>query len=131
MYLQKKVLVAYLDRVKNPKSDCIRNIKPIRMQMKWRTKKNKVDCGVFLMIHMETYLGLKNWDCGLLAENDKQKRQLDLLRSKYASKILLSDLNLIKNKFLKLVQAFGKKSESERRKMIDYAINHRKDREMC
>lgn len=129
MYLQKKVLVAYLDKVKHPNTESIRNTKPTRMTMKWRTKNNKVDCGVFLMLHMETYHGLKNWDFGLHSESDAQKRKLDLLRSKYATKILLSDLNLIKNKFLKLVQAFEKKSENERRKMIEYAITHRDERE--
>ncbi|PWA75669.1 ulp1 protease family, C-terminal catalytic domain-containing protein [Artemisia annua] len=126
----KKVLVAYLDQVKHPMTECIRNTKPIRMQMKWRTKNNHVDCGVFLMLHMESYHGLKNWDCGLFSESDKQKRQLDLLRSKYAAKILLSDLNLIKNKFLKLVQVFEEKSENERKKMIEYAIVQRKEREI-
>ncbi|PWA41312.1 ulp1 protease family, C-terminal catalytic domain-containing protein [Artemisia annua] len=125
----RKVLVAYLDQVKNQKVERIRNAKPTRMQMKWRTKNNHVDCGVFLMLHMETYHGLMNWECGLFSESDKQKRQLNLLRAKYATKILLSELNLIKNKFLKLVQAFEKKSEDERRKMIEYAIAHRNERE--
>ncbi|PWA58620.1 ulp1 protease family, C-terminal catalytic domain-containing protein [Artemisia annua] len=125
----RKVLIAYLDQVKNQKVERIRNAKPTRMQMKWRTKNNHVDCGVFLMLHMETYHGLMNWECGLFSESDKQKRQLNLLRAKYATKILLSELNLIKNKFLKLVQAFEKKSEDERRKMIEYAIAHRDERE--
>lgn len=73
MYLQKEVLVAYLDQVKHPKTERIRNTKPIRMQMKWRTKNNNVYCGVFLMLHMETYHGLKNWDCGLHLEFDIKK----------------------------------------------------------
>ncbi|PWA43308.1 hypothetical protein CTI12_AA536770 [Artemisia annua] len=58
----KKVLVAYLDQVKHPKTKRIRNTKPIRM--KWRTKNNHVDCEVFLMLQMECYHGLKNWVCG-------------------------------------------------------------------
>ncbi|PWA86086.1 hypothetical protein CTI12_AA142780 [Artemisia annua] len=112
----KKVLVAYLDQVKHPKTERIRISKPIRMQMKWRTKNNHVDCGVFLMLHMESYHGLKNWECGLHLESDKQKRQLDLLRSKYATKILLSELNLIKNKFLKLfTTANSRKTRSNKR----------------
>ncbi|PWA38025.1 hypothetical protein CTI12_AA586450 [Artemisia annua] len=129
MVTNKKVLVAYLDQVKHPKTERIRNTKPIRMQMKWRTKNNHDDYGVFLMLHMESYHGLKNWDCGLCVESERQKRELDLLRSKYAAKILLSDLNLIKNKFLKLVQVFEENSLDEKKKMIDYAIAHRKERE--
>ena len=129
MFLQKKVLVAYLDQVKHPKTERIRNTKPVRMEMKWRTKNNHVDCGVFLMLHMETYHGQKNWDCGLFMESEKQTRQLNLFRSKYAAKILLSDLNLIKKIFLKLVQVFEEKSEDEKKQMIDDAFVNRENRE--
>ncbi|KAD6454221.1 hypothetical protein E3N88_08927 [Mikania micrantha] len=56
-----------------------------------------VDCGVFLMRHMETYKGcLLNWECGLCGENEAnnlQKLQLNDLRKKYVTKIILHDLN--------------------------------------
>lgn len=97
--------------------------------MKWRTKKNHVDCGVFLMLHMESYNGLEDWDCGLCLESPNQKKQLNLLRSRFAAKILLSDLNVLKNNFLKLVQVFEDKSVNERKKMIQDGIANRKERE--
>ena len=97
--------------------------------MKWRTKNNHVDCGVFLMLHMESYNGLKDWDCGLCLESSNKKKQLNLLRSRFAAKILLSELNLLKNKFLKLVQVFEDKSENERKEMIQDGIAKRKERE--
>ena len=80
--MQKKVLVAYLDQVRHPKTEVIRNTKPSRMQMKWRTKKNHVDCGVFLMLHMESYNGLEDWDCGLCLESPNQKKTTEFIEIK-------------------------------------------------
>ncbi|KAL8249271.1 hypothetical protein R6Q59_006139 [Mikania micrantha] len=65
--------------------------------MPWRTEFNKVDCGVLLMRHIETYRGfLLDWDCGLCKEeevNNLQKLQLNDLRKMYVTKIILHDLN--------------------------------------
>ncbi|KAM0044037.1 putative papain-like cysteine peptidase superfamily [Helianthus debilis subsp. tardiflorus] len=67
-----------------------------RLKMSWRTVDNKVDRGIFLMRHMETFEGssLRCWRCGFVKEVDcGQKEQLDELRCKYATKILLHYLN--------------------------------------
>ncbi|MFS7986942.1 putative Ulp1 protease family catalytic domain, papain-like cysteine peptidase superfamily [Helianthus anomalus] len=67
-----------------------------RLKMSWRPVDNKVDCGIFLMRHMETFEGssLRCWRCGFVKEvNCGQKEQLDELRCKYATKILLHYLN--------------------------------------
>jgi hypothetical protein len=64
--------------------------------MPWRTSENKIDCGIFAMRHMETYTGEATWDCAIVNEskdNDNQKTQLEELRQKYLTKILLSDIN--------------------------------------
>nr|GMC80035.1 ulp1 protease family, C-terminal catalytic domain-containing protein [Ipomoea batatas] len=37
------------------KSIIFENLKCKRMPMKWRDTKNKVDCGIYLMRHMESY----------------------------------------------------------------------------
>lgn len=59
------------------------------------TKHNVVDCGVFAMRHMETYLFGGEYDdlCEFRREGKDQQNQLDELRKKYAAKILLSDIN--------------------------------------
>lgn len=59
------------------------------------TKYNVIDCGVFAMRHMETYLFGGEYDdlCGLRREGKEQQQQLDGLRKKYAAKMLLNDLN--------------------------------------
>ncbi|GJX27381.1 retrovirus-related pol polyprotein from transposon TNT 1-94 [Tanacetum coccineum] len=66
----------------------------------WQTDKRVKDCGIFVMRHMETYMGneLGKWKCGLDAEGKKQNTQLGRLRNKYAAKLLLSDCNIYKSK---------------------------------
>nr|GLL27285.1 uncharacterized protein LOC109155335 [Ipomoea trifida] len=46
------------------KANKIQKLKLKRMKMGWRDNKNKIDCGVFLMRHMETFRGQlpEHWD---------------------------------------------------------------------
>nr|GMD28507.1 uncharacterized protein LOC109146919 [Ipomoea batatas] len=43
-------------------------LEPKQMQMRWRVPNNKIDCGVYLMRHMESFAGqpVKQWNCGLV-----------------------------------------------------------------
>ena len=67
-----------------------------RLEMSWRDMSNKIDCGIFLMRHMETYFGngLVGWDCGLRKEN---QQQLDDLRKKYCHEMLITPWNLCRS----------------------------------
>ncbi|PWA83472.1 hypothetical protein CTI12_AA061770 [Artemisia annua] len=69
----------------------IKDFKPKILKMKWRTKEEKTDCGVYMMAHMESYEADKavaKWKTGLLEEKHKGHReQLDNLRSKYAARL--------------------------------------------
>nr|GEZ16279.1 hypothetical protein [Tanacetum cinerariifolium] len=86
-----KVFVQYLYYVKHPKAEAIEKAKIKRMKMSWRTTHNCIDCGVFTMLHMESYIGAEGeWKCGLAKESKKQNEQLNSLRSKFAAKIILS-----------------------------------------
>ncbi|KAL4560576.1 hypothetical protein LXL04_032729 [Taraxacum kok-saghyz] len=89
----------YLTTRKHPKAQKFKTVTPYRFFMSWMTKKNKVDCGVFLMRHMETYKGekMEKWDASLEMECESLQEQLNELRWKYVTKILLSDMNLLKN----------------------------------
>nr|GMC57971.1 zinc finger BED domain-containing protein RICESLEEPER 2-like [Ipomoea batatas] len=64
-----------------------------RMQMEWRDSKNKIDCGVFLMCHMETYLsqGVKKWDCGLIKGDTSE---LHKLRMRFMKELSISEYNI-------------------------------------
>ncbi|KAL8214532.1 hypothetical protein R6Q57_003981 [Mikania cordata] len=96
----KNAFVTYLESISHKEAKNVKMSKIVRFKMPWRTSHNHVDCGVFLMRHMETYQGNdeKEWDAGFALEEDKlQKRQLVDLRRKYAAKILLHDVNEAKN----------------------------------
>ena len=79
--------------------------------MKWRTKSNGIDCGVFAMRHMETYYGKRHWWCNLHTEGPEQESWLRRLRFKYLSKILLSDTNQLRNTVAKKARVFHENGE--------------------
>ena len=60
----------YLAHKKHHKSSEIKRLKPDRLEMERRTAKNEFDCGIFVMIHMETYMGgdTANWNSGFHRE---------------------------------------------------------------
>ncbi|XP_031106314.1 uncharacterized protein LOC116010962 [Ipomoea triloba] len=66
------------------KSIICENLKCKRMPMKWRDTGNEVDCGVYLMWHMESYVGerVTKWDCGLTRGD---RLQFQMLRLRYIS----------------------------------------------
>nr|GMC56670.1 zinc finger BED domain-containing protein RICESLEEPER 2-like [Ipomoea batatas] len=70
----------------------IQAVKPTRIKMAWRDNKNKEDCGVYVMRHMDTFMGslAKDCDCGLVKGN---RSQLDRLRVKYAAAIPSAQIN--------------------------------------
>ncbi|KAK1431991.1 hypothetical protein QVD17_08837 [Tagetes erecta] len=96
----KEIFLMYLYHVGHKGCQGIRLAKPVIKKLGWSTKSNVVDCGVFLMRHMETYMGskLKKWKCGLYDDGPKQEVQINNLRLKYAYKILTSDVNIHKNR---------------------------------
>ncbi|CAI9294151.1 unnamed protein product [Lactuca saligna] len=99
------------------------NLKPKRIRMIWRTQKIKVDCGVFTMRHMETYMGEKDgkWNSRFGKENYAQKVTLDFLRCKYAAKLILSETNEVASKILELTKEYNKVEESIRKRERDMA----------
>ncbi|GJY15205.1 peptidase C48, SUMO/sentrin/Ubl1 [Tanacetum coccineum] len=75
--------------------------KATNLRMKWKTTKEKIDCGLYMIMHMELYEGstAAQWKTSLLPEKDKNHRmQMDNLRSRIATKILLHDVNIYQKK---------------------------------
>ncbi|KAL8216051.1 hypothetical protein R6Q57_022888 [Mikania cordata] len=72
------------------------------VDLPWKTTNNEVDCGVFFMRHMETYMGggVKGCRCGLVNKFDVQRKQLHQLRIKHLYKILTSSVNFLKDDVL-------------------------------
>ncbi|KAF5799731.1 putative papain-like cysteine peptidase superfamily [Helianthus annuus] len=118
--LQRRVLVLYLRNALKP-TPAIEELATSvieRKKMDWRTKNNGVDCGVFTMRHMETYKrDQKPWVTGFVNEdevNNRQKAQPHLLRTRYLSKIILSEHNMHRLKIIKMANAFDKMPDKER-----------------
>ncbi|MFS7968196.1 hypothetical protein Hanom_Chr09g00794651 [Helianthus anomalus] len=80
----------------------------VRQKMDWRTTSNVVDCGVFTMRHLETYMGdIAGWGSGLAKEdapNQLQQRRLNKLRTRYIVKILMHSENEIITQLTKSVR---------------------------
>ena len=115
----------------HPKHASIRKVKPRIPSLKWSTKNNVKDCGVFAMLHMDNYTGEASgkWDCGLVAESKEQCDQLRLLRFKFASKILLHEINVHAAKMYELALEFDKLPAGEKLSMIFSAIRNRDARD--
>uniref|UniRef100_A0A803N721 Ubiquitin-like protease family profile domain-containing protein n=1 Tax=Chenopodium quinoa TaxID=63459 RepID=A0A803N721_CHEQI len=77
----------------NIKSDFVSSFKTRNLSMSWKSNKNKHDCGVFLLKHMETYEGesVKQWNSGLELDNvddlDLEKHNLEHLLSLLRNKM--------------------------------------------
>nr|GFB83747.1 ulp1 protease family, C-terminal catalytic domain-containing protein [Tanacetum cinerariifolium] len=71
-------------------------------KLKWKTKENFHDCGIVTMLHMETFDGgpASNLECGLPVESQLQRDILRRLRFKFATKILLHEINVHAGKML-------------------------------
>ncbi|GKB17252.1 ulp1 protease family, C-terminal catalytic domain-containing protein [Tanacetum coccineum] len=85
------------------------------LKMKWKTKINFRDCGIFTMLHMESYSGqtASTWDCGLVSESKLQCDMLRRLRFKFSTKILLHEINVHAPKMLELAKEFDKLDSRE------------------
>ncbi|KAJ9554624.1 hypothetical protein OSB04_018669 [Centaurea solstitialis] len=119
----RKVFVNVLKQLDDERVKKLNRGKPKREKMSWRTLRNQVDCAVFMMIHMETYMGqdVKDWDCGLANEGSTQKSQLLNLRHKYVGRMLLSDLNTKKNFVIEGMGKFAEYPMAKQKEILEYA----------
>lgn len=78
-----------------------------RLAMPWRDEVNKVDCGVFAMRHMETYMGqrVRDWNIGLMANSAKALQEL---RVKYCRVLLATEANHVRKTNMGRVVAWFK-----------------------
>nr|GMD50439.1 putative ulp1 protease family, C-terminal catalytic domain-containing protein [Ipomoea batatas] len=82
-----------------------------RMQMKWRDHRNKIDCRVYLMRHMESYCGegVNRWVCGL---KKGDRSELNSLRLHYIKEIFTSDVNTHRTSNVARALAFHARSSA-------------------
>ncbi|XP_042001592.1 uncharacterized protein LOC121750944 [Salvia splendens] len=100
----------YLGNGVNPTMESIvKTLKIRHMTLPWQNDTNKVDCGVYVMRHMETYMGgpVRNWNSGL-AKNGTEA--FIKLRAKYTEALFVGETNkkpfqtfsMIQQKFQKI-----------------------------
>lgn len=106
--LQKDLFSAFLEsKGLGLKGAVVRNMDPKRLQMPWRDSINKLDCGVFMMCHMESYEGqaVKEWDCSL-RKGDLE--QLCTLRRQYLHTLCTTEINEHRVSIMKRAVEFEK-----------------------
>nr|GMD88430.1 uncharacterized protein LOC109158392 [Ipomoea batatas] len=72
------------------------------VDMSWKELENYIDCGLFVMRHMETYKGtLKKWNPGFRKKASLNENFLIGLRARYAATIIRWRANTLKNIVIK------------------------------
>nr|GMD61006.1 uncharacterized protein LOC109158392 [Ipomoea batatas] len=72
------------------------------VDMSWKESENYIDCGLFVMRHMETYKGtLKKWNPGFKKKAKLNEEFLIGLRARYAATIIRWSANILKNIVIK------------------------------
>ncbi|GKB43049.1 hypothetical protein Tco_0887991 [Tanacetum coccineum] len=86
----------YRARLNPNKVAAVLRVEVTREDFYWQTDKRPNDSGVFLMRHMEAYMGtiISKWACGMETEGRKQNTLLGHLRKRYAATLLLSKCNM-------------------------------------
>jgi len=86
---------------------------PTVLKMHWRDGKNRCDCGVYLMRHLETYKGqdLKHWESGFKFES---KNRIIPARIKYMHTLLCSPFNEKATSFKEEMQKFMQEIKFQR-----------------
>ncbi|GJS02271.1 reverse transcriptase domain-containing protein [Tanacetum coccineum] len=126
--LLKKFFSRYLSENNHPSHEKVAKVKARIPKLKLSTTKNHVDCGVFLMIHMESYIGepAASWNVGLCAESHTHDSLLRRMRYQIDAKILLQELNIYSQKMFDLAYKF--ETENDKHSRISIIVNAIKNR---
>ncbi|PWA88475.1 ulp1 protease family, C-terminal catalytic domain-containing protein [Artemisia annua] len=128
--LLKNLFSKHLERYKHPKASDVRDKKTTIMKLKWGTKNNEVDCGVFLMMHMENYNGetATKWNLGFPTEEENQTMELIKMRVKYATKMLMHEVNKNRAMMSEKANQFAREytDKDEKQQMIKENIKKKK-----
>ncbi|CAI9262025.1 unnamed protein product [Lactuca saligna] len=116
-------IVDYLKSHNHPKVEMFSHVMPHRLEMPWRTINNIIDCGMFTMRHMETYMGgsMNEFKVGFKNESSSQDDQLVKLRTKYLYKIITHEYNVQKDYVLRKVNEFHKIPSKQRSQLLAIA----------
>ncbi|KAL8237745.1 hypothetical protein R6Q59_018826 [Mikania micrantha] len=100
-YKVKDVFVQYMKQIRHPKTDDIHATPIQKLHLPWATKTNAVACAVFVMRHMEKFMGLREqFNCGFSTNGKKKKSQLNLMRKRILLHLLRSEVNVLRDTIL-------------------------------
>jgi len=102
IFFQKHIMCTYLHSVCHPVANLLPNACITKLKFDWATTENFTDCGVFTMRHMEVYKWKGElFEAGFSGEEKLQQKQISNLRKLYATRIMLSDANVLKSTVFK------------------------------
>nr|GEY28254.1 hypothetical protein [Tanacetum cinerariifolium] len=127
----KKLFARHLKQYGHIRHTQVAKVKNTIPKLKWKTKENFHDYGIFTMLHMETFDSgpTSNLDFGLPVESQLQCDMLRRLRFKFATKILLHEINVHAGKMLELAKEFDKTDHVEKMAIIVDAFKKREERD--
>ncbi|CAI9261913.1 unnamed protein product [Lactuca saligna] len=122
----------FLDNNRRDKVSLFKSMKPKKMKMAWQTTTKTNDDGIFLMRHMEKYMGEKEekWDVELGEESVRTSKKIAKLRTFYVSKLANHQIN--KQRKLNVVEAleFSKLDKKTRCMLVKEGSEARDNLEM-
>ncbi|MFS8023790.1 putative papain-like cysteine peptidase superfamily [Helianthus anomalus] len=93
------MLVVYLECSEHPSKDQLAAAKIKRYDIHWATAAHPMDSAIFVMQHMRNFNGTNEpFECGFSSHWKRKQNQILALRKKFTTRILLSDVNLMKGK---------------------------------
>ncbi|KAL8205670.1 hypothetical protein R6Q57_009221 [Mikania cordata] len=99
---EKHVIVDYIRKWKHPMTEDLKKATIVRPGLKWDTIGNITDSVVFVMRHIEMVRSNchTSFNCGFSTSPEEQRKQIEALRKKYASRIILTKINKLRKNVL-------------------------------
>ncbi|GJS22675.1 peptidase C48, SUMO/sentrin/Ubl1 [Tanacetum coccineum] len=130
-YKEKVLFLEYLQKHQHPCVEKLSKDKPAKvLKMKWKTEKNKIDSGLYMMMHMELYQGesATNWKTDIVQENNRDYEiQMTSMRMRYLTKILIHEMNTKRGFMSGYAKKLSEdnKDEEKVKKMVENGINRK------
>ncbi|GJU39463.1 peptidase C48, SUMO/sentrin/Ubl1 [Tanacetum coccineum] len=127
----KVLFLEYLQKHQHPCVEKLSKDKPAKvLKMKWKTEKNKIDSGLYMMMHMELYQGesATNWKTDIVQENNRDyEMQMTSMRMRYITKILIHEMNTKRGLMSRYAKKFSEdnKNKEKVKKMVENVINRK------
>ncbi|CAH1435609.1 unnamed protein product [Lactuca virosa] len=115
-----KIFCRFLNDVCKKKVKTLMTRNVVVLKMKCKAYNRSDDGGIYLMRHMESFMGdqTSKWDGGLAVDLKIQDMYLQKLRYKYLVRLLLSDHNILKCDFEKEYAKFVKMDKATRKRIV-------------